>query len=49
MGYTKEELKGSVRFSDRKDLIEALLKDGKTYEIEECEALIKKFLKGSVG
>ncbi len=46
--YTKEELKLSERFKERKDCVEALLKDGKEYSIGEAEKIIDKFMKGSV-
>lgn len=46
--YTKEELKKSARFKDRRDLVEALLKCGEEYEISEAEEIIENFLKGCV-
>ncbi|MBR5535062.1 MAG: hypothetical protein IKU60_00285 [Clostridia bacterium] len=48
MGYTKDEIKASKRFKERQDIIEALLKDGVYYSIEEAEKIIKRFMKGRV-
>lgn len=46
--YTKEQLAASRRYADRRDLISALLEDGRSYTTDEVDALIKKYLKGKV-
>lgn len=46
--FTKEQLLASKRFSDRKDLINALLLENKKYSIEEADKKITEFLKGKV-
>lgn len=46
--YTKDELKGSERFKNRRDAIDALFVDGREYSIEEAEKIIKAFMKGRV-
>lgn len=46
--YTKEQLVASRRYADRRDLISALLEDGRSYTTDEVDALIKKYLKGKV-
>ena len=46
--YTKEQLAGSKRYANRRDLLSALLESGKTYTLTEVDALINKFTKGAV-
>lgn len=46
--HTKEQLIASNKFANRRDLISALLEDGKTYTLKEVEALIENFKKGGV-
>lgn len=46
--YTKEQLINSDVFSNKRDLLTALLVDGKTYTVKETDELIKKYLKGKV-
>ena len=46
--YTKEQLIRSDRFAKRRDLLGALLKDGKLYSIEEVETAIEHYMKGKV-
>ncbi len=46
--YTKEQLLASTKYANRRDLISALLDDGKTYTLTEVDALIEKFMKGKV-
>ncbi len=48
MEYTKDELKEAERFKGRRDIIEALFDEEKTYGIDEAEAIIEGFLKGRV-
>jgi len=44
--FSKKEFVESKRFAKRKDLVNALLEEGKTYSIVEVEDLIKNFLYG---
>lgn len=46
--YTKEHLAASKRYANRRDLIRALLEDGKAYTLKEADALIEKYMKGKV-
>lgn len=46
--FTKKQLLASKRFSDKKDLINALLSENKMYSIEEADKRITEFLKGKV-
>lgn len=46
--FTKAQLVASQRYAHRRDLIGALLEDGKTYTLNEVDALIEKFMKGKV-
>jgi len=46
--FTKAQLVASQRYVHRRDLIDALLEDGKTYTLNEVDALIEKFMKGKV-
>lgn len=46
--YTKEQLLASKRYANRRDVISALLDDGKTYTLTEVERLMNKFMKGKV-
>lgn len=46
--FTKAQLVASQRYIHRRDLIGALLEDGKTYTLNEVDALIEKFMKGKV-
>lgn len=46
--FTKAQLTASQRYAHRRDLIGALLEDGKTYTLNEVDALIEKFMKGKV-
>jgi len=41
--YTKEQLAASKRFQRRRDVIRAILEDGKRYTIEQAQAEIDKF------
>lgn len=44
--FSKKQFVDSKRFSKRKDLVNALLKEGETYSIEEVEKIINDFLYG---
>lgn len=46
--FTKQELLEQARYANRKDLLSALLEDGKTYTHEEADNMIEKFMKGKV-
>jgi hypothetical protein len=46
--HTKEQLRASQRYADRRDIISALLEDGKTYTLAEVDRLIDSYLKGTV-
>lgn len=46
--YSKEQLLQARRFSQRKDLLNALLVSNKQYTIDEVDAAIKDFMKGKV-
>lgn len=46
--YSKEQLIRSERYMRRRDLLGALLKDGKAYTISEVDALLDNFMKGKV-
>lgn len=42
--FTKEQLKNSKKFAKNKDIVSVVLKDGESYTIAECEALVNAFL-----
>lgn len=46
--YTKEQLLQSARYVGKRDLLTALLKDGRKYSHEETAVLLKNYLKGAV-
>lgn len=46
--FPKEDLVRSARFAEYRDLVSALLVDGREYTISYVEAEIKKYLKGKV-
>lgn len=46
--FTKEQILKANRFAKRKDLVNALLTDGKEYSIDQVERMIQKYLKGKV-
>lgn len=46
--YTKEQLAGSKRYANSRDLISALLENGKTYTLDEVDKLIADYKKGKV-
>lgn len=47
-GYTKEQLLASGRFRERRDALNVVLSDEKSYSVPEAEELIDKFMKGEV-
>ena len=44
--YTKEQILRSDVYRYRRDLVGALLEDGKSYEIKEVDNMIENYLKG---
>lgn len=46
--FTKQQLVESRKYANRRDLLKALLEDGKSYTIAEVDAAIEKFMKGKV-
>lgn len=46
--YSKEQLVRSQRYANRRDLLGALLKDGKSYTFDEADDLLNKYMKGKV-
>lgn len=46
--FTKSQLVSSKRYRDRKDLVNVLLKDNKSYSFDEVDSLIDEFMKGKV-
>ncbi len=46
--FEKRQLLESRRFRDKKDLLEAILLDGKEYTMEEVEQRIDDYRKGKV-
>lgn len=48
ISFTKEQLIASDKFANQKDLVSALLEDGKTYTISETEKIINDHKKRKV-
>jgi hypothetical protein len=46
--FTKQQLIASKKYAEKKDLLNALLVDGKSYSLIEVEETIDGFLKGKV-
>lgn len=46
--YTKEQLSHSQKYANSRDLISALLEDGKNYTLEQVDKLITDYRKGKV-
>lgn len=46
--FTKEQILGSKRFSDRIDVINAVWTDNSAKTINQVEEMIDKFMKGKV-
>jgi len=47
-GFTKEQLVKSRRYQDRRDLLSAVLEDGKLYSHIEVDKIIADWKKGKV-
>jgi hypothetical protein len=48
VAFSKEQIISSKRYSDRKDLVQILLKDNEKYNFSEVDSLINEFMKGKV-
>lgn len=46
--FGKEQIAASGRYRSRRDLVNALLTDGKTYTIAAVDNMIEKYRKGKV-
>ena len=46
--FTKDQLLRSARYASRRDVLDAVLKDGRTYSHADVEQELDKFLKGKV-
>ena len=46
--FSKTQILASAKYRVRRDLVDALLDDGKKYTIKEVDELINKFMKGKV-
>lgn len=46
--FPKEKLLTFERFADRRDLLSALLQDGREYTLSQAEAALRRFMKGKV-
>ena len=46
--FTKEQLLGSKRFRERRDIVDALLTEGEQYTIKVVEQKIENYMKGRV-
>lgn len=46
--YTRQQLAGSAGFRDRRDLVSALLEEGRQYTVAEADRRVRDFMKGKV-
>lgn len=46
--YSKEQLAASKKYANQRDLISVLLVNGKSYTLDEVDALIDNYKKGKV-
>ena len=46
--FSKEQILASARFANRRDLVDALLDEDKSYTIETVDNLVEKYMKGQV-
>lgn len=46
--FSKEQLLGSESFLARRDLVDALLEEGRKYSVKETKQIIEKYMKGQV-
>ncbi len=47
-GFTKEQILASEKYSDKRDILGALLRDNSIYTDEQISSAINKFMKGKV-
>ena len=46
--FSKEQLLSSKKYANRRDLVDALLEDGKEYATDDVDKKIESFMKGKV-
>lgn len=46
--YTKEQIVTSIKYTNRRDLLNSVLEDNRSYSFEEVDTAINKFMKGTV-
>lgn len=46
--FSKDQIVRAAKYRNRRDLVTALLDDGKQYTINEVDSLIDNFMKGKV-
>lgn len=46
--YTKGQILSSARYRARRDVLEALLGDGREYTLEETDRMVKEFMERKV-
>lgn len=46
--FTKAQLTEAKRFRERRDALNALLKDNETYTVDEAQKIIDDYMKGQV-
>lgn len=46
--FTKQQLLKSEKYEDRKDIVNALLKENRDYTVSETDFIIEQFMKGEV-
>ena len=46
--FSKKQVLASTRFANRRDLVDALLDEKKSYTMETVDDLIQKYMKGQV-
>jgi hypothetical protein len=46
--FTKEQILASSKYSNRRDVLGAILSDNDTYTFEKVDSLLEKFMKGKV-
>lgn len=46
--FMKQELLQAECYREKKDLVSALLEDGRDYSLTEVDAVIERFMKGKV-
>lgn len=46
--FNKEQILASAKYSKRRDLVDALLKNNEKYTLETVDSMIEEFMKGKV-